>query len=90
MNSYDIVVVVVVVSTTILWSLYKSTCVSWHPHLRTGVFLEPSLLLHALVNDNQHMQMREKILELLSTMLPSLSPLSLLLLLVSDCMRLLF
>jgi len=62
------------ITTTMLWPLYRSTCVSGHLQLGTGGFCWCKvLLLHALADSNQHIRIREKTLEFSSTVLSTLS-----------------
>jgi len=62
-------------TTTILWPLYRSTCVSRHLLLRTGGFFGAKFsCLHALADSNQSIRIREKMLEFSSTVLSTVSP----------------
>jgi len=66
-----------ILTTTIaiLRPLYRTTCISWHPQLRTGGFCWSKVLLpHALDDGNKHIHIREKTLEFSSVVLPVLSP----------------
>jgi len=60
-------------TTTVLWPLYRSTCVSWHVQLRTGGFCWCKVLL-PLADGNQRIRIREKTLKFSSTLLYTLSP----------------
>jgi len=60
--------------TIILQPLYRSTCVSRHLRLRTWGFCWCKVLLpHALADGNQRIWIREKTLEVSSTVLSTLS-----------------
>jgi len=59
----------------VLWPLYRSTCVSQHLQLRSGRFVGTKFYCpHALADGNQSMWIREKTLEVSSTVLSTLSP----------------
>ena len=59
---------------TILQPLYRLTCIGWHLQLRSGGFVGAEFYcLHAPADDNQRIQIREKMLEF-STLLFTLSP----------------
>ena len=61
-------------TTTFLWLLYRSTCISGHVQLRTGGFCWYRVYCpHALLTSNQHIRIMEKILEF-SIVLSTLSP----------------
>jgi len=58
-------------TTTILWPLYRSTCISQHLEDFGGAkFYCP----HALADGNEHIWIRQKTLEFSSTVLSTLSP----------------
>jgi len=65
----------IITTTTILHTLYRTTCISQHLQLRTGGFCWSKVLLPACHCDgNYHIQIREKMLEFSSTVLPAPSP----------------
>ena len=60
-------------TTTVLWPLYRSTCVSRHLQFRSAEFCWCKFYcLHVLAHGNQHIRIREKTLEF-STVLSTLS-----------------
>jgi len=42
---FSVIMLTTTTATTILWSSYKATCISWHPQLRTGGFCCSKVLL---------------------------------------------
>ena len=59
----------IITTTTVLWPLYRSTCVSRHLPLRTGGFCWCKVLPHALADVSQCIRIREKTLEFSSAVL---------------------
>ena len=61
-------------TTTILWPLYRSNCISRHFHLQQEDFVgEEFYCPHAFADSNQHIQITEKTLEFSSTVSYSVS-----------------
>jgi len=51
-------------TTTILWPLYRSTCISWHLHLQLEDSVgEKFYCPHTLADGNRHVQISEKMLD---------------------------
>jgi len=64
-------------TTTVLRPLYRSACISWHVQLKTGDlrFCQCKVLLPTflVVDGNQHIRTRKKMLEFSSIVLSTLS-----------------
>jgi len=51
----------------------RTTCIRWHPQLRTrGFCWSRFYCTHVVADNNQHIGIREKMLEFSSTVLPNL------------------
>ena len=63
-------------TATILWPLCRTTwtCISWHPSEEWRILLEQFYCPHDLADSNQCIQIREKMLEFSSMVLPARSP----------------
>jgi len=78
-NNYSCVAncqqIVTTTTTAVLRPLYRTTCISRHPQLRTGGFCWSKVLLpHALADGSEHIRIRENTLEFSSVVLPVPSP----------------